>query len=417
MTSTEPMPGSTTAPFVSSVAQRLWERLPRVYRILDERQDWAFKRYLAGVTAPLGDLDTLVDRITGSRPVGPATPVPVDMEPDELARWRDARRYVNSALTDPDLANTEWLPYIAQLLGAYLDPLSSEVERRDIIRGATSGYRGGTRAALADAARSALTGSRYVLVQTATRTDGGAATMWDISLRTRASETPNAELVVPTVLRKGAKPAGVRLWHATFGTPWDRIEALFPTWDDWEARTWDTIEEAGVTYEVPENMAPGPSFEDVDDVAAWSPLAAGGSAPTWSATPIASAGIDGQNAGRLTKVGATGGMRLRSNLITDARILGQRDYIWSMSVKPSVAMDMTLEIAWQTSAGVDISTTSVSVGHLVGGEWNRSVPTTRHTSPAGAAKAHLHAAFTGVPDGATVDFDAALFRLITAAGG
>ena len=417
MTSTEPMPGSAEAPFISTTAQRMWERLPRAYRILDERNGYQFKRYLAGVVAPLGEIDELIERITGSRPLGPARPEPVDMEPDELARWRDTRRYVNSALTDPDLADVRWLPYLAQLLGAYLDPTAGEVERRDTLRGATTGYRGGTAAALADAARSALTGSRYVLVQRATRTDGGPATMWDVSLRTRASETPAPELVIATVLRKGAKPAGVRLWHATFGTAWDVLEARFPTWTDWESRTWDTLEESAVTYEVPENMAPGPSFEDADDIAAWTPLAdGGGSVPTWAAAP--GAGVDGANAGRLTKVGGTGGMRLRSALVADARVLGQRDYVFAISVRPSAVVETTLEIAWQNAAGVDLSTTSVPVGALVAGEWNRSSTTTRQTSPAGAAKAYLHAVFPApVPDGVSVDFDAALFRLITAAGG
>lgn len=420
MTSAEPMPGSVEAPFISPTAERMWGRLPRVYRLLDARNDWAFKRYLAGIVAPLGEIDEMVDGLLGSRPLGPATPEPVDMEPEDLARWRETRRYVNSSLTDPDLARAEWLPYIAQLLGAYLDPGSGEVERRDVIRGATSGYRGGTAAALADATRSALTGSRYVLVQRATRTDGGPATVWDISIRTRASETPSPELVIPTIIRKGAKPAGVRLWHATFGTSWDKIEALFPTWDDWESRTWDTIEEAGVTYEVPENMAPGPSFEDTGDMAAWTPLAeGGGSVPTWPVDPVAGAGVDGQAAGRLTKVGATGGMRLRTTAaIVDARILPAREYIFAVSVRPSAAVPMTLEIAWQTAAGAAISTTSIDVGTLDADAWNRSTTTTRHTSPATAARAQLSIVFTGtVADAVSVDLDAALFRLITTGGG
>lgn len=423
MTSPEPMPGSVAPPFISTTAQRMWERLPRVYRLLDARNDWALKRYLAGVVAPLAEIDGMVDAITGSRPLGPATPEPVDAEPDELARWREARRYVNSALTDPDLARVEWLPYIAQLLGAYLDPGSGEVERRDIIRGATSGYRGGTAAALADAARSALTGSRYVLVQRGQRADGGPATVWDISIRTRASETPSPETVIPTILRKGAKPAGVRLWHATFGTPWDKVEALFPTWDDWESRTWDGIEEAGATYEVPENMAPGPSFEDAADMAAWSPVAeGGGSLPTWPAEPVVGAGIDGQAAGRLTKVDGTGGMRLRTTgAIVDERILPSREYIFAVSVRPSISLAMSLEIDWQAADGSPISSTTVPVGEagvVTGGEWNRSTTTTRHTSPALAARAQLSLVFTGtVPADVSADVDAVLFRLVTAAGG
>lgn len=415
MTSIEPMPGRTSAPFISPAAQLLWERLPRVYRVMDEAQGWAFKRYIAGVLAPMGDLDILLDRLLGARPVGPAQPEPWDLDPVDLARWRDARRDVNSALTDPDLANPEWLPYLAQLVGAYLHPAASLAERRDIIRFATSGYRGGTTAALADAARSALTGSRYVLVQRATRGDGTVGTVWDITLRTRTSETPSSQEVLDTVIRKGAKPAGVRLWHATFGTTWDRIEALYPTWTDWESRTWDQIEEVGATYAVPENLAPNPSFET--NVASYSGVAeGGGSVPTWAHLPTG--GIDGVAAGRLTKVGATGGMRLRSSVIVDARILPGREYVFATSAKPSAAVPVSLVINWQTSAGAAISSTTVSMGTLTANEWNRSNLTSRHTSPAGAARATIDVAVTGtVPAGTTLDLDAMLFRLVTASGG
>ncbi|MBC8092246.1 MAG: hypothetical protein H7Y15_09980, partial [Pseudonocardia sp.] len=155
MTSVEPMPGRTTAPFVSDTAQRIYDRLPRVYRVMDVAQNYAFKRYIAGVMTPMADIDAMVERLRGSRPVGPAAPEPWGLDPAELLRWREARSNVNSALTDPDLADPAWLPYLAQLVGAYLDPAASLAERRDIIRFSTSGYRGGTKAALADAARSA----------------------------------------------------------------------------------------------------------------------------------------------------------------------------------------------------------------------------------------------------------------------
>lgn len=412
----EPMPGSVTAPFISVAAQRMYDRLPRVYRILDAQNDWALKRYIAGVCGFAGDVDDMIERFRGSRPVGPATPVPWDLDADERVRWIEARTYAPSALTDPDLADPAWLPYLAQLVGAYLDPAATLTERRDIIRFATSGYRGGTRQALADAARSALTGSRYVLVQPATRGDGTAGTVWDVTLRTRTSETPSQQAVLDTVVRKGAKPAGVRLWIGSFGTSWDKIEALFPTWSNWEAYTWDAMEEAGITYaDVTENMAPNASFET--NVTSWTATAVGGgSAPTWARN--AAAGIDGTASGRLTKVGATGGMGITSAVITNASILPGRDYVFSASAQPSVGVPMSLAINWQTAAGAAISTTTVAAGTAAAGSWNRSVLTTRHTSPANAAKAVLVLTATGtVAAGVTIDLDAILFRLITASGG
>ncbi len=415
MSSVEPMPGTAEAPFISETAQRMWERLPRVYRIMDAAQDYAFKRYLAGVMSPMATLDEVIERLRGTRPVGPAMPEPWDLDADDLERWREARRNINSALTDPDLADPAWLPYLAQLVGAYLDPAANLVERRDIIRFATSGYRGGTRAALADAARSALTGSRYVLVQPGMRANGTVGTIWDVTLRTRTSETPDANAVLATVIRKGAKPAGVQLWHGTFGSPWDVWEARTPTWTDWEARTWDQLEETSATYAVPENMAPNASFEA--NVASWSGLASGGgSAPTWVWLPTG--GIDGVAAGRLTKVGATGGMSVQSSVIADARILPGREYVFATSVKPSAAVSVSLVVEWQTAAGAAISSTTTVMGALAAGAWNRSNLTSRHTAPATAARARLNVTYTGtVAAGVTADHDAMLFRLVSTTGG
>lgn len=405
------MPGDPSYA-ISPTAQRVWERLPRVYRIMDEQTGWQFKRYLSGLLTPLASIDELTERLRGNRPVGPAI-VPWDLDEEATARWTTARTMINSALTDPDLADPEWLAWLAQLVGATLDPASGLAERRDTIRYATSGYRGGTTQALADAAKSALTGSRYVLVQPMTRGDGTVGSVWDVTLRTRTSETPDPQAVLDTVLRKGAKPAGVRLWHASFGTSWDRIEALYPTWTDWEKRTWDQIEEVGATYVVSDNLAPNASFEA--NVSNWSAVAeGGGSTPLWSW--LSNGGIDGVAAGRLSKVGATGGMRVRSSVVTG--LSAGREYILATSAKPSVSMPVSLAVNWQTSAGAAISTTVVAMGTAAGGEWNRANMTSRHTAPPNAARATLDVVTTGtIAAGATLDLDAMLFRIVSTTGG
>jgi hypothetical protein len=418
MTSVEPAPVSL--PELSTLALRLYHRLPAVYRTLDARNGYALLRYVGAACAFAGELDDMIESLRGSRPIGPATPEPWDLCGDELARWRAGRTSTLSLLADPNAAPMEWLPYVAQLVGARLHPQAGVQERRDTIADATSGYRAGSRAALADAARSALTGSRYVLVQPFMRGDGTAGTMWDITIRTRVSETPSQQAVIDTVVRKGAKPAGARLWYATFGTSWDKIEALFPTWSDWERHTWDQIEEAGATFaDVSDNLAPGASFETAADIAKWVGAAqGGGSAPTWALD--AGVSIDGANAGRLSKVGATGGMAVKTAAaINDARILPGREFLFSVSAKPSVALaGATLQVDWQNSSGAAISSTSVAVGALAAGDWNRGVLTTRHTSPAGAARAALNVIYTGaIAAGVVVDVDAALFRIVSAAGG
>lgn len=417
MTSTEPAP--IALPYLSQFALRLYNRLPQIYRVMDARNDYALLRYVGAACDFGGEVDDMIESVRGSRAVGPDAPEPWDLDDDELARWRDARTDRLSLLADPALAPPEWLPYIAQLAGTRLHPQAGTQERRDTIADASSGYRAGCRDALADAARSALTGSRYVLIQPFTRGDGSAGTMWDVTIRTRVSETPDPQAIIDTIARKGAKPAGVKLWYATFGTSWDKIEALFPTWSDWEAHTWDTIEEAGVTYaDVTENMAPGASIETSTDLAKYVPVAqGGGTVSTW--TLNAGTSIDGANCGRLTKVGATGGMQVKTAAaIVDARILPGRDFTFSASVQPSADTPVTMQIDWQTAAGAAISSTSVAVGTAKAGAWNRSVVTSRHTSPANAARAVLNLIGTGtIAAGRTLDVDAVLFRIITAAGG
>ena len=415
MTSPEPTTVNGLAPVMSTLVDRLYSRLPRIYRILDQQNGWAFKLWLGAALSFGGEIDDMIELVRGSRPLGPAVPEPWDLDPEDLDRWREAREVRMSLLADPESAPTEWLPWLAQLVGAYLPAGASLAERRDIIGGA--GYRAGTRGAIADAARSALTDSRYVTV-IPHQAGYAVGTIWDLTIRTRSTETPDPAEVLATIVRKGAKPAGARLWHTTFGTSWDRIEALFPTWEDWDAATWTKIEEAGVTYaDVPENMAPGASFETAADIAKWTrQTEGGGSLPDW--TLAEGAGIDGVAAGRLTKVGATGGMQVQSITIIDARILPEREYLYGISVRPSVTLNAALTIDWKNSTGAAISTSTITTTGLVAGQWTRLGNTVRRDSPLNAARAVLRVVATAtVPAGATVDIDAALFRLVSTIGG
>jgi hypothetical protein len=248
--SSEPMPGDGQVPEMSTLADRLYARLPEVYRTMDARDStWAFKRYIAGLLAVAGQIDDTQDAIEGERPIGPATPEPWALHPDELDAWRAARRSRPSALGDPEQAEAAWLPWLAQLVGAHLDPSASEAEQRDTVRYATSGWRGGTRSAIADAARSAVTGSKFVRVLVHTKVVGSApvaGTPWDITIVTRTSETPDPDAVLGAVLRKGVKPAGAVLYHYPYAVSWDQRAATYPTWDDREGVSWTELEEAGL---------------------------------------------------------------------------------------------------------------------------------------------------------------------------
>lgn len=248
----EPMPDDGQVPYMSHFVDMLYQRLPEVLRTLDARDStWTLKRYLGSTLADMGLINDTIDRITGNSPVGPAAPEPGGLPGDDLARWRAARVDHPSELGDPLAADAAWLPWMAQLVGVHLDPSATEAERRDTIRFTTSGYRAGTRQAIADAAGSALTGSKYAAVFVHTTVVSGnlvAGTTWDITIVTRSSETPDPGVVLGAVVRKGVKPAGAVLHHKAYNSTWAQIAALYPTWADWHAAgSWAKIQEAGLT--------------------------------------------------------------------------------------------------------------------------------------------------------------------------
>lgn len=238
-------------PAVSDTTRYLYDRVPRAHRALDVDQDWTLLRFLDALSGPLHDIRTLVDRITGDRPAGPATPLPWGMLDDEQARWSANRRTVLSALGDPLTADAAWLPWLAQLVGAPLSPSATEAEQRDTIRYTTSGWRAGTVAAIEDAARSALTGSRQVAVFQHTSVDGlgdlQPGSMWDVTLVTRATETPDVDAVLDAVVVKGVKPAGVVLHHKAYSATWAQIHANRPTWVQWNNIKWTAFHETGLS--------------------------------------------------------------------------------------------------------------------------------------------------------------------------
>lgn len=246
----EPMPGDGQVPVSSVLVDRLYQRLPEVYRTMDARdQTWTLKRYLYAAMRQAGEIDDMIEQLAGERPVGPASPEPWGLQPDELENWRAARLNRDSLLGDPVNAPAEWLAWLAQLVGAKLDPAATEAEQRDTIRFATSGYRAGTRGAIADAAQSALTGNRTVQVLPRKKPSGGVLIdggPWDITIVTRTSETPDVGAVLGAVLRKGVKPTGAVLWHQAFEASWDAVEAAYPTWNDRDPKTWQQIEETGL---------------------------------------------------------------------------------------------------------------------------------------------------------------------------
>lgn len=220
-----PPPGPTLA--------RLYWRLPEHYLLADQRLGYPLYRWLAGIGAEAGKVEELVARI------------------DYVTRNDGGAAGDTSDLTDPVTADLRWLPWLAQLVGVTLRDDLTDLERRDAVRFASSGWRAGTKTAVAAAAKSELTGERRSRVydhSSTARPQGslGTAGPWDVLIVTRNSETPSGAAVVQAVIRKDAKPAGVMLHHEAFEATWGDIHRTLPTWGDWRGKTWQQVQETGI---------------------------------------------------------------------------------------------------------------------------------------------------------------------------
>lgn len=216
-----PDPGPTLA--------RLYSRLPEHYRVADAAAGQPLRRWLAGIGSQIGQLELLINRI-------------------DFYNTNDGGQPGDTSdLTDPETADLRWLPWLAQLVGVRLDPSLTDAEQRDAVTYASAGWRAGTKQAVADAARTALIGSKYAQVHDHSVFTPGDGGVWDVLIITRGTETPDPAAVLRTVIAHGAKPAGVRLHHRGYDTSWDTVTANFPTWNAIEAaKSWNAIQEVGL---------------------------------------------------------------------------------------------------------------------------------------------------------------------------
>ncbi|MCU1588788.1 MAG: hypothetical protein JWP11_44 [Frankiales bacterium] len=206
---------------------RLYDSLPEFMQAADEQLDGhPLLSFVAGIGAQLQTIATLLGRLNRyADQTAPAVP---------------------SDLADADGADPQWLDWLAQTVGAHLGGVSDLAARRDAVRSAAAGWRVGTRTAVADAARSALTGTKHVEIHDHTIASPGDGGPWDVLLVTAASETPDPSAVLAAVVAKGAKPAGVVLHHRAYSATWAQVEAAYPTWADIEGKTWQQLEETGL---------------------------------------------------------------------------------------------------------------------------------------------------------------------------
>lgn len=216
------------APAVGSTTGRLWLRLPHYIRSADADGAFPLLRYRSLLWDQAGELEDLLDRIDFRRPDegGPANP--------------DGTPADRSDLVDPAAADDAWLAWLAQLAGVNAGDTAGTA-LRELIASARS-RQVCTRGHIAAAARTVLTGERYVLV---VPSYGGDP--WTIEVRVRTSELPGGGTaeVVDTIERARARPAGHDIAVTARQATWDAIEAARPTWDDYDGSTWTEIEETG----------------------------------------------------------------------------------------------------------------------------------------------------------------------------
>lgn len=387
------IPTLPVAPVVNHFAARIFERLPEAYRTFDANSGYPFLGYIDSVTQELGEIDVVIDRITGQRPIGPATPEPWSLHPDTLADYRANRVLRLSELGDPLTADAAWLPWLVQMVGGTLDPAASVAEQRDTVRYATSGWLAGTAASIEYAARTALTGSQYAKCLPHTLGDGSPGGPWDVVIMTRSSETPDPSAVLGAILRKGVKPAGVILRHLPFGASWDMLEAVRPTWALWEADTlgpvsWDRLADTGLSYaDVPGNLVPNASYEA--NVTGWT--AGANTTAAWVA-----GGLDGLGQCRLTAT-ASGQIKVTSSTFA---VTAGHDYRSAVSLKPNNVRTGRLIRTWSTSA-----TATSPDFTLPAGVWTR-VPQFVSTAPAGATTMSVAVQMDGMGAAETFFVDA-----------
>lgn len=210
-------------PIFTDTLEDAWRRLPQHYRDADEKNDWVFKKWLSGMYAQADRVAELVERF-------------------EFIAVEEGGRGT-SDLIDARYADEEWFQWIAMMRSQKFNPFATEAQNREILYG--SGYNIGTKQSIIDVAKTALSGSRFCQVYERTRDDTvpGGGLWYEMLIVTRASETMDD--VVELVVGSGVKPMGIHLFYKQYETPWSTIHGTFPTWAEWNAATWQTIQESG----------------------------------------------------------------------------------------------------------------------------------------------------------------------------
>lgn len=260
--SLEPEFGTTT--------ERLYDRLPGLYREADETHDHALKRYAALTVDQAADVEDLFDRI----------------DYRDLAEGGAVGD--TSDLVDPDTADGLWLPWLAQLVGVRASEDTGEAtsadwgdvsdewatwadleaegmtwgqlaeltidtpdvgpaDLRDAIR-ARAGWLAGSSGAIRERVAPLLTGTQRVDVFSHAGGD-----RWAVEVRTYADETPRPWQVARALGLPGVKPAGVLMSAVVAaGQSWGQLVAAHADWAEVQATYADWAEVVATIPTTPE---------------------------------------------------------------------------------------------------------------------------------------------------------------------
>lgn len=175
----------------------------------DDEGGYLLLRLLEGVGSLLGDVD---DRVRATAEGG-GWEQELDVDTTRSPRW------------------------LGQFVGVRIPDGTPLVRARELVRERRA-FRRGSPAALRDAARNLLTGTRRVDLF---ERDGGNA--YRVRVRTYESETPDPAAVYAALLE--AKPAGLLLEHEVYpGASYDDRDARYATYDalDAAAPTYDDLD-------------------------------------------------------------------------------------------------------------------------------------------------------------------------------
>lgn len=131
-----------------------------------------------------------------------------------------------SGVVDLDRCPDAWLPWLAQFVGVTVVPGSTPAEMRARIA-STDGFKRGTPAAIAGAAKATLTGNKTVYFRE--RDASAPDPPYTLEVVTQTGETPDPAATLAAILAQ--KPAGLILNYRTVeGEDWQAVKESGKTW-------------------------------------------------------------------------------------------------------------------------------------------------------------------------------------------